>query len=143
MTNPTYHSRIDFWFVVSIIGSLAWCAYLAWSLRIEEPVGSGIAVFIGASLAFTYVYGLMPCKYTLENSAVKIQLGRTLQAIAYSEIKKITPETSFASSPALSLRRVRIEYRGGDVSISPRRREEFIAELHRRIDRAREQARSV
>ncbi len=139
MTNHTFHSRVDIWLILSLGGSIVLCAYLAWSLRVEEPVASGIAVFIGISLVFTYGYGLIPCKYTLESTCLKIQLGRSVQSVAYLDILKWAPELSFASGPTLSLRRVRIEYRGGEVYVSPRRRETFMAELQRRVEIAKKQ----
>lgn len=138
MANQTFPSRIDLWLVALIVGTLAQIAFLAWSLRAANPVGSAISACIIVFVACAGVYAMVPCRYRLGSERLEIQNGRYRDSIAYSDIRKLSRETSMDSAPALSIRRVRIEYRDGVKLVSPRQRDAFISELQRRVDQARQ-----
>jgi hypothetical protein len=53
------------------------------------------------------------------------------------QITDIAPSRSLWSAPAMSLRRVKVSYRGRFMLVSPRERERFIAELTQQVERAK------
>lgn len=77
------------------------------------------------------------CHYTLEADHLRVQSGVVRWRIPYADITDVQASRSPWAAPALSLRRVKISYRGRFQLVSPRERERFIDELRARVARAR------
>jgi hypothetical protein len=73
-------------------------------------------------LLFTY--------YRIDSAILRIQAGPFSWAIALDQIRAITPSRSFASSPALSLNRLQIDYgHQRSILVSPKDKTGFITAL--------------
>ena len=85
-------------------------------------------------LHFLLLFMLANIKYVITESQLIIDqsLGKWgKEVIDISTIKSIEPTHTILSAPASSLDRLRISYnKYDDVVISPRRKEEFIRQLH-------------
>lgn len=99
-------------------------------------VGTGGALVIAASLVALVVgfpaWLLAATHYTFDGHALRIRSGPFKWIIPYGDITAVKPSRSLLSGPALSLDRLRIEYRGNSILISPVDRESFIRELESR-----------
>jgi membrane protein YdbS with pleckstrin-like domain len=128
-----FRSKVDSWLVLLVVatGALA-IAACAPMIRI----GSGGAIAIAAGLVALVVgfpaWLLSATHYTLEEQALKIRGGPFRWTIPYRDITDVKPSRSPLSSPALSLDRLRIEYGGKSIMISPVDRASFIQELDSR-----------
>jgi len=126
-----YKSKIDVWialiilFVVvfSLISALqqlsAYSPYAKWNALIIAAAGMGIPLWL-----------LLATRYIITEDQLLVRSGPFRWRIPISEISGITSTYSPFSSPALSIRRLRIEY--GDhksVLISPRDRDNFIRQI--------------
>ncbi len=133
MPNPTYPSRIDAWLIVltlAVVGVLVWRAIRAPADALASLGVIGLMLGIGLATSF-------PCTYTLTGTHLVIRSGLFRQRIAYRDITAVAMSRSVWAAPALSLDRVRIDYAGRFQLVSPRQREDFMAELRRRVDDAR------
>lgn len=72
----------------------------------------------------------------LEEEELLIRVGFFTQRVRYGEIESIKKTHNPLSSMALSLDRIEIKWRNGDVMVSVQEREAFIEELNRRADKA-------
>ena len=99
-----------------------------------DPIAFGVAPFIRALLAL-----FLPCNYTLAEDHLLVRAGFRRWRIPYREIRSIQLSRNPLAAPALSLRRVKIEYGGQFTLVSPRQREFFVQELQARADGFRRQ----
>jgi hypothetical protein len=102
--------------------------------------GDGIWAALLSLLVMAGIYGglLFPLYYRLEASALLVRFGLVRQRIPYDAITAVRPTHNPLSSPALSLRRLRVDYRRSFVMISPVRRDEFLDALAQRAGLVRE-----
>lgn len=69
-------------------------------------------------------------KYTVDHDLLTISSGPFRWRIPIRDIESVTPSSSPLSSPALSMDRLQIHYRGGnDILVSPDDKQGFIASL--------------
>jgi hypothetical protein len=94
---------------------------------------------LGVVVAVLAVVGIVsyPTAYELHPKALVIRTGILSYEIAYDSIVAVRPTRSPVSAPAWSLDRLRIEYQGGVVLVSPKEREQFLSELALRTWRLR------
>lgn len=130
-------SKVDAWLVLVLV--LALCAPLAqaWMLREVAPRDALLALGVFAFTATLLGVLSLPCRYTLEADQLLIQSGVLRWRIRYADITSVRPSRALWSAPAFSLDRVRIDHGGRFALVSPVGRDVFIAELQRRVDRAR------
>jgi hypothetical protein len=136
--DKTHPSRID-WrigvlFAVVPLGCINFGIYLhkansnTWgAVCMLSGMVSGICVWL---LNF-------PRQYTFENSRLMIQSGLRRWYIPYAEINSIQTPTNTSNSPALSLKRIRIQHGTKSTCISPTEQEQFILELKEKVDQSR------
>lgn len=127
-----YPSKVDAWLVVVLAAGMAFPLVLGAQLffvsRAAAVVCWGSSVFellLLAAVAF-------PCRYTLESDHLLVQSGLLRWKVPYKDITAVEPTSNPLSSPALSLERVRIDYAGRSIMVSPAARAEFIAALRAR-----------
>lgn len=137
MSDRTFPTRVDAWIVLATAGGFAATLFGGVSALRTNPVEASFAFGIAAFLVLlTFLVGI-PCRYTLEDDHLLIQSGLVRWRIAYADITEVAPSRSLWAAPAMSLRRVKVSYRGRFQLVSPRDRERFIEELRSRVERAR------
>lgn len=136
MHDMTFPSRIDAWLALAAAGGLA--AALAGGLTaLDTNPDQALFAFglAGFMLLLTALVG-WPCRYTLTDDHLLIRFGVIRQRIPYADITDVAPSRALWAAPAMSLRRVKVSYRGRFQLVSPRERERFIEELRARVARA-------
>jgi hypothetical protein len=132
-----YRSAVDWWLALILAGVPAGLiASGVHRLLHEQKMGIFFlfeGVFVGGLMALFCV----PCRYTLTDRQLHIRCGVMETAIPLAQIDRVEPSRSLWSAPALSLRRVRIDYGAEHAVISPRGREAFIIELRAAIARSK------
>ena len=124
-----YYSRVDWWIVGLIAGSIIFCIGLAIYLLGVDPKAAYMLFGIDALMVLIVMLLVFPCKYTLDNDHLLVQSGVIKYRVPYSDIRKIEKSNNPLSSPALSLRRIKITRSKGFILISPPDRDQFIKVL--------------
>lgn len=130
----TFHSKIDTWLRVVLLGSAFGCFIVAAYLLTERAAGleffAALIVLLGSVLP---IWLMFSTRYTLTPSDLVIRSGPFRWRVPFHEIRSVTPTRSPLSSPALSLDRLRIDYgRRRRIMISPGDKESFLRELQAR-----------
>jgi hypothetical protein len=126
-----YRSKIDTWVLAILIPAMAAAGYVAVQSFTSNPLVpwsySALIAVIGVGLP---LWLLLATYYSFEGRDLVVRSGPFKWRIPLAEITGITPTSSFLSSPAFSLDRLRIEYgRGRWIMISPRDKDGFLREL--------------
>ena len=124
-----YYSKIDWWIVALIAGSVLFTFILGISLYSESKIGSYICFGSGIFTAGLFLLLSIPLKYTLVEDRLIIRSGILKQEALYSQITAVKKSRNPLSAPALSLERVEITMNKGFKLVSPKNREQFIEEL--------------
>jgi len=95
-----------------------------------------IAVGVVLLVVILFITIIIPCRYTFTDDGLLIQSGLIKTKIDYQRMRDVKPSWNPLSAPALSFKRVKIKLDRGFALISPKRRDEFIVELKRRIYQA-------
>ncbi len=128
-----YYSRVDWWLAALMAGSLVFCIGLGIHLLAIDTRAALILLGIVAFSAGITVLLCVPCNYVLTEDFLLVQSGVIRYRIPYSDIRKIEKSSNPLSSPALSLRRVKITRNKGFILVSPPDRDLFIQELSARL----------
>ena len=132
MNAKTYKSKVDLWIAILLILIVALGLFwiidsIFFSTSAEESIGLGISgiVMILSVLIF------LPVNYTLLESQLLIRFGLFRHRINYQDIKSVKKTFNLLSSPALSLKRIEIQYSKGIgfTLISPNDIESFVKDL--------------
>ncbi len=126
-------SAVDAWLVLLLAGSVLGVLLLAARVIEETPlqgVGALLLAFVATSVVLMRGF---PCYYALTDDALLIRGGIERWRIPYANITQIQRIWSPQGGPAWSARRLRIRHSKGSEQISPLDREQFEAELERRI----------
>ena len=134
MQANTYKSEVDQWIIVSTAvataGSLA--AFVALMIWGEGMVRVLAGLLLMAGAAFPW-WILATTSYTVTDRTLAIHSGPFHWEVPLREIVSVTKTNSPASSPALSLDRLRIDRSGGaPILISPENRRRFLEDLRSR-----------
>ena len=130
----TFKSAVDLWLLVVV--ALVVIISLGVSVRLvlqHSPAGylrviGVLAVGIGLPLWFLYT-----TQYLVEDEILKIQSGPFKWTIPITSISQVVETTNPLSSPALSLRRLKITYgESKTVMVSPKDREGFLEAIGQR-----------
>ena len=127
-----YRSVVDPWLAVllAILPAVSVATIVVSILNDGEGIGA--AIFSVLIIAGIYGGLLFPLYYELEDTALMIRFGFVRQHVPYADITQVQPTWNPLSSPALSLRRLKVSYRRRFVLISPVRRDEFLNALAER-----------
>jgi hypothetical protein len=133
-----FASEIDAWLLVVLAAVPLVC--LATIVAAALNGGEGIWVASLSLVIVAGIYGglLFPLYYRLETAALLVRYGLVRQRIPYAAITSVRPTRNPLSSPALSLRRLRVDYGRSFIMISPERRDEFLTALAARTKLIRE-----
>lgn len=128
-----YYSRVDWWITALIAGSILFCTGLGIYLIGSDSLAALILFGIVACCVVIVLLLAIPCKYTMLSDHLLVQSGLVKYRIPYSEIRKIEKSNNPLSSPALSLKRIKITREKGFLLVSPPDRDQFIQELSARL----------
>lgn len=128
-----YYSRLDWWIAALIAGSILFCIGLGIYLFESERIAALLLFGIVACCIIIISILVIPCKYTLLDDHLLVQAGVIMYKVPYAEIRKIEKSSNPLSSPALSLRRVKITREKGFLLVSPADRDQFIQDLAARM----------
>jgi hypothetical protein len=128
-----FESKRDLWLVMLIrivpIAALI-VAGAGWYLSHHELRGPAVAIPIVIVFELFLVEALLRSTYyVIEGPTLVIRSSGITWRVPIADIHSITPTRSPFSSPALSLDRLRIEYGGRRILVSPDDRQKFIAAL--------------
>lgn len=130
---PRYPTAIDAWLVVATLAAIGGALAEAILVFPASPPAAFLSLTV-VLLVAGFVGSLSyPCEYLLYPDHLLIRAGLARWRIAYGRITAIAPSRSLWAGPALSLRRVKINYGRRFVLVSPRDREGFIAALQARV----------
>ena len=136
MADILFVSKVDFWIALILwVGSLSFILIPLWEWRWGKSNSRMRNILLMVILLPFAVLMLMPffgTKYTLTDSQLYVDSGLSTQTIELTDITHITPTRSMMSAPALSLDRLKIEYRNKEVLISPKDRASFYQEIQAR-----------
>jgi hypothetical protein len=128
-----YHSKRDLW-LMALLGVIGFGVAAGAIATLLAP-GS----FLGRLLAALFQFGaigfvawlVFGTSYTLTDLALRVRSGPFHWTVPYDAITAVTPTHNPLSSPALSLDRIRIRYRGSGfgLMISPEPRGKFLHDL--------------
>lgn len=134
-----YRSAVDLWLVLVIVGCEALVIWTAIDAAIEKGAidWTTLLVAIGCSAIFIPLFDIKYVMYE-EHLLVSMSIfGKT--RIAYKDIVDVKKSCNPLSSPAMSLKRVQIDYIENGVHrmtlISPKNREIFMKEIEDRRER--------
>ncbi len=127
-----YPSAVDWWLAVILIASPLFCFGLGIYVLPDSTEGAITTILSGVFVAgLTAIF--LPCHYTLHADHLIVRSGILKKKVRYADITEIKLSACPLSSPALSLKRIRIEYAGHSILISPPNREGFIETLRSRM----------
>ena len=134
MQANTYKSEVDRWMVVTTM--VATAGFLVGLVIVMLYGGVLERIFVSlmlvAGAAFPW-WILATTEYTVTDHTLVIRSGPFHWDVPLREIVSVTKTNSPASSPALSLDRLRIDRSGGaPIMISPENRKRFLEDLRSR-----------
>lgn len=138
MTQLEFRSKVDLWLAVALVGAAGFsifCVIFALAIGILQS-GPAALLFLpllipivgmGVGLPFWF---LRSTRYTLTSAELRIVSGPFIWTVRLADIERVSRTSSVLASPALSSKRLRIDYgRGRSVMISPDDEEKFLREL--------------
>jgi hypothetical protein len=134
--NIVHKSAIDLWIFIALL-----CGPIFIGIRlITEYSASGSVSLLNVLsmlvLGVVYCVFIVPIRYTLETEALVIRFGVFTRRIPYQAVTTVSFSSEFWSSPALALKRIKIQYANtlfGSILISPRARSQFLDDLNARL----------
>jgi membrane protein YdbS with pleckstrin-like domain len=130
-TRPTiYESGVDLWIAIMLIITPVSAAGLGLFLMFDGRHGDAMILFLtaAATLVVTAAFTI-PCRYTILHDALSVRCGIICYQIPIDQVERIEPSKTILSGPALSMRRVLVTTSKRQYILSPRQRDEFIADL--------------
>ena len=134
-----YRSAVDWWLALIIVGCEGLVIWAAIDATMEKGAIDWMTflVAIGCSVIFIPMFGIKYVMYE-EHLLVSMSIFGKIR-IAYRDIVEVKKSCNPLSSPALSVKRVQIDYMQNGVHrmvlISPKDREAFIKEIEDRRER--------
>lgn len=134
MDTVTFRSRVDWWFHAAVMLAAVASLFALVTVAMEGSVDEALALapLILLCLAFP-IWLMRSTYYRFDATQLYIRSGPFRWRVPFNEIRSIKPTRNPLSSPALSLDRLRLEYRNRAILISPADKQGFIAELKRRV----------
>ena len=136
MINAVFTSKIDLWLAFLILGSsLLLILVPVWEWiysdsSIRRILFISLLTIPGAILLLLIFFNI---KYSLSDDELFVKNGFSTQSIPLKDITHIIPTNSMLSAPALSLDRIEIKYKGGNIVISPKDKEGFYHAVQQRV----------
>jgi hypothetical protein len=137
MDKLTFPSKIDGWLLVLLVGGALACLLVAGVVIVSAtPLEWFIAAVLTLFGCALPIWLLASTYYTLTRDTLDIHSGPFRWRVPLADIVALTPTRSPLSSPALSLRRLRVDYGAKRcIMISPLEQARFLRELEIRRTR--------
>ncbi|KRG68157.1 PH domain-containing protein [Pseudoxanthomonas dokdonensis] len=135
----TYRSKVDGWLLIVLLGAMAVCLPAAFAALAQEQ---GWVAWLTVAAVLLLGFGLplsllFATRYTITADCLQVRSGPFRWRVPLAAITDITPTRNPASSPALSLDRLRIDYgRGRQLLISPRDQAGFMQAIEQACRKA-------
>jgi hypothetical protein len=127
-------TAIDWWIaVLLLLTPLCAITIGTYLLIARQSSDAGVVFLVGAVSIFAILPFTYPCRYTLLSDTLNIRCGLICYSIPLDKIERAESSSSWRSAPAMSLKRIAILSGGRTYLISPRDRDSFLSELHRRM----------
>lgn len=122
-----FPSAVAPWFYfLAIVFPIAMIIYVVLKIENADLVTLGIVAFVTLAAVGLTIWLLLSTYYLVEGETLKIRSGPMKVSIPLSDIHSVTPSRSTLSAPALSLKRLQIDYgKGKTILVSPRDIEGF------------------
>ena len=127
----TFKSAVDLWLlvIVALVVIISFGVSVRLALQ-RSPAGHLISIWlivVGIGLPLWLLY---TTQYVVKDKALRIQSGPFKWTIPIASIKQVVETSNPLSSPALSLRRLKIVYDNNkSVMVSPKDRDEFLVAI--------------
>jgi hypothetical protein len=136
--NPrVYRSKRDRWLMalLGVVGAGIAAGAIATLLAPGSLLSRLVTALLQIALIAFVAWLVFGTSYALTDRALRVRSGPFRWTIPLAAITGVTPTRNPLSSPALSLDRVRISYRGSGfgLMISPEPRAEFLRDLAARV----------
>ncbi|MDM1273886.1 MULTISPECIES: PH domain-containing protein [Acinetobacter] len=133
-----YKSKIDWWVIIVLTGSSLLLLTLVYSNFDSQNLHEDIIFSVlFSSLALVVWLPIPTTYYVVDGEILKIHSIFLKWEIPLSSIEKIKETSDSLSAPALSLDRIKIEYKKDgihkSIMVSPRNKTEFIKQVSSRI----------
>ncbi len=133
-----YSSKVDGWIAaVLMVPPMAVTYVMASGLWVGDINKAGVGAAAGLFVAMLYRSLILPIRYGIGEDCLIVCAGLTRRVIQTALIDRVCPSLNPLSSPALSLDRIRVQYRSGllgMILISPEPRAQFLSELSKRAN---------
>jgi hypothetical protein len=135
-----FKSKQDWWLTAIVWGPMLFAIGSGVMALITEPVSFGEALLLFCLtllLPVILIWMWLTTYYVLDESSLIIRFGPFKKVIPLNEIRSVKKTSNPLSSPALSLKRLKISYGRYDfVLISPTDRDEFMKILAKKCPNA-------
>jgi hypothetical protein len=133
----SYPTAYDTWLVALVVAALV----VPWILILVDddvqPVPTSMWLLLGGTTVLVVAllrFFAWPVRYTIDDDVLIVRSGWIRYRIVLGSIVRVERSRSPVSSPAWSLKRLRVIFRTGrnmnsELLISPRDRDRFVAEL--------------
>ena len=133
----TFPSAVDGWFYLVIVFTTAVIGWTWWVAAQESNTALLHAVMLGSALLAVGlpIWMIVSTSYTVTDDALDVRCGPFRWHVERQSIRAIEPSRSPLSSPALSLKRIRVVRDGApDLLVSPADRAGFARALGLELD---------
>lgn len=120
-----YYSKVDWWLVTFLVVGMSPAVFpLFWTF-------DWVLLSIDVVVALFLIEVFRNTKYVIDGEKLIVKTGFKLSSSCdICQIKSITKTRTLLSAPALSLDRLKVKLKGGDVIvISPRKKRAFVEHL--------------
>jgi hypothetical protein len=133
--DPVFRSKVDLWLVALIVGiPVLVIEFMLAGTGIDDRDADLIAIGTVVVVLVFFVWLYLTTRYTITSQALLIKSGPFSWVVPLQEIASIEPTRNPASSPALSLDRLLIRYRGdGEIMVSPADKDGFRSAIKKRL----------
>ena len=131
--NNEYPSKVDTWLKAVLGSALLLPLGLAASLYKVSATAAYITLGTVVFDALLIWLLVVPCRYIFREEDLLVQAGILKWKVPYKDVTSVEETNNPLSSPALSLDRIRIEYQGRAIMVSPERKAEFLSVLRGKV----------
>jgi hypothetical protein len=135
--DPVFRSKVDFWLIAVVVGiPVLVIEFMLEGTGVDDRDADLIAIGTVVVVLAFFVWLCFTTRYTITSQALLIKSGPFSWVVPLQEIAGIEPTRNPASSPALSLDRLLIRYRGdGKIMVSPADKAGFMSAIEKRLKR--------
>ena len=125
-----YESGVDLWIGIMLLLGPVLTAVLGIHFLMNQRPGDAMTMFlVGAITMLITAMFTTPCRYTLLSDALSVRCGIICYQVPFTDIKTVEKSGTWISGPALSMKRVIVSTQKRNLILSPKDRDEFIADL--------------